>query len=178
MKKYIEIFLFLIPVLLACSCAPRLAVIPEWPYEKDAIRLHLKSDSRLNLYQGTSHALLLCVYQLRDPNTFNQLTEEREGLPKLCECGRFDPSVASSKRFVIQPGQELTESLNRAEGAKYVGIVAGYYALEKERVVRLLQIPVVEERKSLLSLAKTSKPGMLNIDLYLGPQEIRELREK
>jgi predicted component of type VI protein secretion system len=145
----------------------------EWRYEKDAVRLHLKSDPQLNLYQRSPHTLVLCVYHLRDPNAFNQQLEEKEGLWKLLECGRFDPSVTFSKRVVIQPGQELTELLDRPEGAKYIGLVAGYYLLQKERVVRLFPIPVASERRGSTVFLK---PGMLNIDLFLGPQEIPDLR--
>jgi len=145
----------------------------QWGYEKDAIRLRVKSDPQLNLYQRSPHTLVLCVYQLKDPNAFNQQLEEKEGLWKLLECGRFDPSVTHSKRVVIQPGQEVTELLDRPEGARYVGLVAGYYALQKERVVRLFPIPVVSEKKGNMIFLK---PGMLNIDLYMGPQEIQEHR--
>ena len=145
----------------------------EWRYEKEAIRLHLKSDPQLNLYQRSPHTLVLCVYHLRDPNAFNQLLEEKEGLWKLLECGRFDPSVTFSKRVVIQPGQELTELLDRPEGGKYVGLAAGYYLLQKERVVRLFPIPVISEKKGSTIFLK---PGRLNIDLYMGPQEIQDLK--
>jgi type VI secretion system VasD/TssJ family lipoprotein len=145
----------------------------EWRYEKDGIRLHLKSDPQLNLYQRSPHTLVLCVYHLKDPNAFNQLVDEKEGLWKLLECGRFDPSVTNSKRVVIQPGQEMTELLDRPEGARYVGLVAGYYLLQKERVVRLFPIPVASERRGSTIFLK---PGMLNIDLFMGPQEIQDLR--
>lgn len=151
---------------------------PEWKYEKEAIHLQLKSDSHLNLYQGSPSALLVCVYQLGDPNAFNQLKEEKEGLAKLLECSRFDPSVASSKRLTIQPGQDFKLSLDRAEGARYVGVVCGYYELQKERVVRLLPVPVLEETKGWLSKTRTVKPGLLTIGLYLGPQEIKDLKGK
>jgi hypothetical protein len=144
-----------------------------WHYAKEAIRLHLKSDPQLNLYQRSPHTLMLCVYHLRDPNAFNQLVEEKEGLWKLLECGRFDPSVTFSKRVVVQPGQELTELLDRPEGAKYVGLVGGYYLLQKERAVRLFPIPVVSEKRGSTTFLK---PGLLNIDLYLGPQEFQDFR--
>jgi predicted component of type VI protein secretion system len=143
----------------------------EWRYEKDAIRLHLKSDPQLNLYQRSPHTLVLCAYHLKDPNAFNQLLEEKEGLWKLLECGRFDPTVTNSKRVVIQPGQEMTEALDRPEGAKFFGLVAGYYLLQKERVVRLFPIPVVSERRGNTLY---QKPGVLNVNLYMGPQEIQD----
>ena len=202
MKKY-SVFFFLFFLLLALSlpsCSRKLTLPstgspsatasappqapnappppPEWRYQKDGIRLRVKADPKLNLFQGDPHTLLVCVYDLRDPNAFNQLADEKEGLAKLLDCGRFDSSVASSKRLVIQPGQELNESMDRAEGAKYVGLVAGYYSLQKDKSVRLYPIPILEESKGLVFRTKTSIPAILNLDLYLGPQEIQEPKGK
>jgi len=169
MKRNIMVLLILSLIFLVCSCGPKVVIPPDWKYGKDEIRIHLKSDPQLNLYQGSPHTVVVCMYHLRDPNAFYQLVDEKDGLPKLLECGRFDPSVTNAKRFIINPSKELTESLDRPEGAKYVGIVAGYYTLKKEGTVRFLQIPVIEEKKSG---SIVQKPGVLNIDLYLGPQQI------
>lgn len=156
----------LIGTISSCSSVSR---TPEYTYQRDAVTITLRADSQLNLYQGAPHTLVACTYQLRDPNAFNQLVDEKDGLPKLLECGRFDASVAYAKRLVVQPGQEMRDSLDRAEGAKYVSVVAGYYNLQKWNVVRLFQIPV-----GTLS----SKPQNVNIELYLGPQGIQDLKRR
>ena len=153
---------FLIIILYSCASTP------EWRYEKDAIHISLRSDPQLNLYKGNPHTLVLCVHQLSDPNVFNQLVDDEEGLSKLLECSRFDQGVMGSKRLVIRPGKELTRILDRSESTKYVGFVAGYFNLQKEHVVRLAQIP----------LSFTKKPKILKIDMYLGPQEISEFKEE
>jgi len=201
MKKIAVILFLLGAVLFLYSCAPKPVPLPPvfkpypeivtppppppvivmptvWSFGKDAIRLQLKSDPWLNLYDGVPHTLLLCIYQMSDPNAFNQLREEKDGLPKLLECTRFDSSVASSRRHIMQPAKELTLSLDRAEGAKYVGIVGGYYQLEKENSVRLFQIPVKEKFLDEKKQTKTMKPDLLNIRLYLGPQLIQEIKGK
>lgn len=202
MRKYPFLIFpfFLLPVLFLVSCAkaptvsptgspsatasapPQAAYVPppptEWHFEKDGIRLHFRSDPQLNLFQGDSHTLLICLYTLKDPNVFNQLVDEKEGLTKLLECGRFDSSVASSKRWVMQPGQELKETMDRAEGARYVGLVAGYYSLQKEKMVRLYPVPVMEDTKGLLFRTKTSLAAILNLDLYFGALEIQEQKGK
>jgi type VI secretion system VasD/TssJ family lipoprotein len=174
MKKKVEILLLFTLAFLFCSCAS-MKPAPEWKFEKDAILINITSHGQLNLFQGTPHTLVLCVYQLPDPNAFNQLIGESEGLSKLLECTRFDPTVSGYKKFVVQPGKDLNKSLDRAEGTKYVGIVAGYFAMQKD-VARLFQIPVVEKRESWHSLKKVSMPGVLSIDLTLGPQEILDFR--
>jgi predicted component of type VI protein secretion system len=91
-------------------------------------------------------------------------------LPKLLDCNRFDPSVSYARRLVVQPNQEMTESVDRAEGAKFVGVVAGYYTLQKAESIRSYAIPVKEHTEHA-TLVQT--PAKLHIDLYLGPHGIR-----
>jgi hypothetical protein len=77
----------------------------------------------------------------------------------------------------MQPAERMSLFLDRAEGAKFVGIVGGYYLLQKEQSVRLFQVPV-EETVDWKERTKTVRPGLLNIYLYLGPQKIQEIKGK
>ena len=141
-----------------------------YEYEKDAIFLHLKGDPKLNLFEKRPHTLLVCVYQLRDPNALNQVLQDAEDVTKLLECGRFDPSIVNTKQFILQPGKEITEALDRAEGARYIGIVAGYFNLDKQRASRIIPVPV--------SGMFGKKPSRMNLEVFLGPDEIRGVKEK
>jgi type VI secretion system VasD/TssJ family lipoprotein len=159
-------------ILLITACAAKQLPPPQWAYEKDAIRLHIKADSQLNLNEGAAHTLLLCAYQLTDPNTFNQLSNDQDGLYQLLECSLFGGGAAAAKRMILQPGQDVNMTLDRADGARYVAFVAGYYILEKERMVKVVAIPEFVEKKGIIKRMKTRKPAPLNIDLILGPQQI------
>lgn len=160
--RYIKPLLLSVSVL-SCSCSAT-----QWSYEKDAIRLHITGDATLNQYQKKAHTLILCAYHLKDLNGFNQLMDEKSGLEKLLECSRFDSSVTYSKKLIIQPNQDNTESLNRTEDARYLGLVAGYYYLKKEDAVRTYPIPV----------SWTNKPKKLNVDLHMGPSAIQERKDQ
>jgi type VI secretion system VasD/TssJ family lipoprotein len=159
-------------LLILTACAAKQLPPPQWTYEKDAIRMHVKADDKLNLDEGEAHTLLLCAYQLSDPNTFNQLSNDQDGLYKLLECSLFGSGAAASKRMIIQPGQDINLTLDRAEGARYVAVVAGYYILEKDRMVKMVDIPEFVEKKGFIKKTKTRKPAPLSIDLVLGPQQI------
>jgi type VI secretion system VasD/TssJ family lipoprotein len=176
---------YLLSLLVGCASAP-VAVAPttpatpvtipaDWGYEKNAIRLHVKADPQLNLFKKTPHALALCIYHLRDPNSFNELQEQRDGLQKLLECGRFDPSVVHARRLVIQPGQEIDESLDRPDGARFVNIAAGYYNMHKESVIRSFPVAVSVEKRGETLVQTTQK---VTVDLYLGPQQIQNLQNR
>ena len=171
MKRFLLI-LMAGSLLLLTACAAKQLPPPQWTYEKDAIRMHVKADDKLNLDEGEAHTLLLCAYQLSDPNTFNQLSNDQDGLYKLLECSLFGSGAAASKRMIIQPGQDINLTLDRAEGARYVAVVAGYYILEKDRMVKMVDIPEFVEKKGFIKKTKTRKPAPLSIDLVLGPQQI------
>jgi type VI secretion system VasD/TssJ family lipoprotein len=164
MKRQLTILIALAIATTSCSLRSSKA---EWQYQKSAIALHMSGDPLLNLYQQKPHSLLLCVYHLKDLNGFNQLADQKDGLSALLDCGRFDQSVTYSKRLVLQPKQKREESMDRTEGAKYVGIVAGYYDLRKESSSRSFQIPL-----SLLN-----NPKKLRINLKLGPNEMQEVKK-
>jgi len=165
MRKSIFLLVLSLIMIVFISCAGA----PQYVYEKEAIILQVKSDPQLNLYRNSPHTLFLCLYQFRDPNIFNQLLDEKDGLQKLLECSRFDPSVTSAKSFIVSPNGEKLEKIDRVEGTRYVGMIAGYYNLQKGKVTHF--VPV-----QLSSFG--NKPKVLNINLYLGPQGIREMEKK
>ena len=162
-------------MLITLSCAKKTLPPPQWTYEKDAVKVEIQADPLLNQDDGKAHTLSLCLYQLRDPNGFNQLSGDREGLYRLLECKLFDPGVASSKRLIVNPGETTTLVMDRAENAKYLAVAAGYYTIEKERITRLIDIPIIIEEKGFLSRERKQKPGMLDATLLLGPEQIEKI---
>ena len=167
-KKH-AVFLPILAMLLGCPSKAREIRPPEWGYEKAAIQLKFSGDANLNLYRNRSHSMVVCVYHLRDLGAFTQMTEERSGLSSLLECNRFDPSVTYARRVVVQPNRTTLEILDRTEGAKYLGIIAGYYNLDKTTSVRYYPFPVAEE-KIKRTLIQT--PSKMNLELHFGPQGI------
>lgn len=172
MKNFGKVVLVALTAIFLVSCATAPLLPPEYSYGKDEIHIDINADPRLNLYEGSAHTLLVCVHQLRDPNAFNRLAGERNGVYQLLECSQFDPSVTYSKRIIIQPDQRATYTLDRAEGTRYVAIAAGYYNIRKENVIRLFEIPVVKRYSGGFGGSRIPGPGILNITLDLGPQAI------
>jgi len=155
--------------------SPRTQVTPpqetpaEIPHIDNGINIHLKGDRNLNRYKKSPHALVLCVYQLKDLNGFNQIVEDKNGMAKLMECGRFDSSVNYVKRVVVQPNKDVYEAMEVADGTKNVGVVAGYYFFKKSQAVKTFVLPM----KGVFS----RKPGGMDINLYLKSNEIQETKE-
>lgn len=162
----------LILMMTLYACASKVLPPPQWNYEKDAVQISLQADPMLNMDDGKPHTLHICIYQLGDPNGFNHLSGYESGLYKLLSCTFFDSSVVASKHLFINPGEKTTLVLDRAEKARYVGIAAGYYKIEGDRILRLMEIPVIVESKGFFKRTKTQRPDSLKMDLILGPRQI------
>lgn len=172
MKRYAWFICLPMVGLLLCACASKPLPLPNWNFEKAAIHINLTADSNLNLNEEIPHTLLLCLYQLKDRNAFNRIAENQEGIYTLLECSLFDSSVTSVKRLIVNPGQNTNITLDRAEGTQYVAVVAGYYLLAKERMIRFYEIPVEVKKEGMIRKKKFQVPALMNIKLNLGPRQI------
>lgn len=175
-KFHVLLILFILTAFSSCMSSP--ASPPEWKMEKDGIVLNLKADGRLNEAGGKACTLYFVVYQLINPNGFNQLSQDMPGLSKLLESKIFDSGVASVRSMVVYPGSNTTYRIDRAEGAMYVGIVAGYNIMAKERMTRMFEVPVYVKYQNMFKTSKKLVPGKLEINMVLGPQQIEDAKGK
>jgi len=159
------------------SCSGKIEELKKWPFEAKGIRVSYRADQDLNTHHGEAHTLFVCVYQLSEPNAFNELKIDRNGVVKLLECKRFDESVSSSESMVVHPGDEDVLILDRAEDARFCGIVAGYYNLWPEHATKLLLVPVKIEKSGWLRKKRTAVPDRLEVNIYFGPEEIQQVME-
>ena len=167
----LTILICLIALLLS-SCAQKIVPPTNWTGEREGLILHLKSDPNLNKIDGMTSTLYFVVYQLKAPNAFNQLTTNKEGLYKLLESNIFDPSVTAVKNIIIYPGSDVTYKIDRALDTRYIGVVAGYNAMEKGRMIRMFDIPVKTFRHGFLKNKKEIMADTLKISIRLGPDQI------
>jgi type VI secretion system VasD/TssJ family lipoprotein len=175
----ITTLLILVFVFISAASCKKVVPPPEiWPFEKKGVKIVFRADENLNLYEGEAHTLAVCCYQLSKPNAFHALKKNKEGILDLLKCTRFDDSVASSEKIIIQPGDRKTVLLDRAEDARLVGIVAGYYNIWPNHVIRTELIPIEIERKGVINRKEVAYPGQLSLELFLGPEEIMETGEK
>jgi type VI secretion system VasD/TssJ family lipoprotein len=159
-----------------CKSAP--PPIPEWPFEKDAIRIEIRADRDLNYHDDIPHTLLLCIYQVRETNAFNQLSRTEQGIYKLLECEPFDASVTTVKRLIVHPEEKTTLMLDRWSGTRHIGIVAGYFELDRNRITRVAHIPVITQEHGFFKRTRTAHPGHLDAILDLGAQRIQSLQRR
>jgi type VI secretion system VasD/TssJ family lipoprotein len=79
----------------------------------------------------------------------------------------LDSSVISRKRVVLQPGQEKDLVLDRAQGTRYLGLVAGYYDRHRGSFAKVIQVPVGEKRVGFLWIKKERYLDVVDMTVYL-----------
>ncbi|MDR1360531.1 MAG: type VI secretion system lipoprotein TssJ [Deltaproteobacteria bacterium] len=172
--------------LLLAGCAgsappPKAALESEdpdnvlWSYGEKALRLRISAAGDLNAFEDKAHTLQLCVYQLDKRDAFDLSKGTSEGIASMLQCTAFDKSVKSATRIFLQPGETAEHSLDRAEGALFVGVVCGYFESTPEQSARLWQIPLKERQTGFLFWGSTLySAGRLYLDLHLGAHALAE----
>lgn len=154
-----------------------------WVFERRAIKVRVEGSENLNSFRERKHTLVLGIFQLADPNMFNTLRGDTQGLQKLLTQGaEADPSIVAFNKTVVSPGEVEYLSLDRAEGARQIGFVAGYYELEPTRVSKLVPITAVQDGKvgfwariNPLEDPPPARPARLTMWLNLGSKGVTEL---
>jgi type VI secretion system VasD/TssJ family lipoprotein len=165
--RYVAFTLVVSSLLAGCGKKPPAPLQAD--YAGQAIQLNLMASPKLNFHDGKAHALVLCVYQLSDPGVFSDTIENPTGLDKLLACEAFDPTVRSRKRIVLdRPGGDKRLVLDRVQGTRYLGIVAGYYDRLEGSCSEVIQVPVAERRTGFLWLKKTRYLDMADTTIFFG----------
>ena len=174
--------LFVIVTLLisACGSTPTELSVEEeeWTYEVRAVNLVLRASSDVNSVSGRPHSIAVGLFQMNDPNTFRGLSVTPEGAVELLQKGKIDETVVDFQLLTLRPGEQKKASVSRAETAKYIGVIAGYFRLNPKTDVKIFPIPVREIPRgvvektlawaSIISDEAKAVPGKLNIIVDLG----------
>jgi UDP-galactopyranose mutase len=166
-------FLGLLVLVVSISACAATIKNPIWHFEKEAVRVHVKADNKLNLYNGKEHTLYMCIYQLQELNGLDQLTQDPEGIRQLLECRLFDETVALASSKIIYAGESITIKLDRSEKANYLALVTGYSAeLTNDRMVRRHKFQTYKKKESYFKNTYQCVPCVLDVALSLGPNQI------
>jgi type VI secretion system VasD/TssJ family lipoprotein len=172
--------ILLLTLLNACASKPAELTIDEseWVYEIRAINLVVKASSDLNSVRGRPHSLALGIYQMNDPNTFRGLAASQTGAVELLQKGQIDESIVNFQLVSIRPGEQKRVSISRAQTAKYIGVIAGYFKLNPKTDIQIFPIPLRPIKRGLVERAlafaslitdeSKAIPGKLKVFVDLG----------
>lgn len=144
----------------------------KWDYAENAIQLDFTASTDLNPYDGQAHNLLVVVAQLDQANAFASYTGSSQQMSSLLLLDSAPTGMVGLSRVFLQPGETKRITLPRLEGAKMVGIAAGYAHLDPARSARLYQIGVDVTSSGFFSKRWTATPQPIAIDLLVGPDAL------
>ena len=144
----------------------------KWSYAENAIQLNLQADANLNQYDGQAHNLLLVVAQFDSANAFSAYTASPQQFSNLLMMTSAPTGMIGINRLFIDPGETRTINLPRLEGAKMIGIAAGYAHLDPLRGGQLYRIGVDVSSTGFFSKTWTAVPEPIAINLLLGPDAL------
>lgn len=167
MKRSFSLSIICLTLFLLSSCATTSPPpAPDYRFAKDAIKIRIQSDPQLNMKDKRPHTLLVCVYQVKDKSIFDQFSSSEDGIYRLLDCEPFNDTVTATKRLIIQPSQDMTLVMDRMDKTKSLGIAAGYFKLDKNKMTRLFDIPVSTAGGS------EARVEPMNLSITFGAQQI------
>ena len=100
----------------------------------------------LNFAFGSPLGITICLYQLSDMSKFTALASTFDGVRKLLEgdIELLGGTALMSRGEYLQPGEKITRSFDRMEGAKYFAVAAGYAHRDPARCSAYAPFPVEE----------------------------------
>ncbi|MGI4814935.1 MAG: type VI secretion system lipoprotein TssJ [Janthinobacterium lividum] len=147
----------------------------QWSYAANAITLQLDASADLNQHDGAPHTVSLAVVQTADASTFAQLTDSPEALAQLLSNDSTPDQALDVQRLFVAPSAQSQIKLARAAGARFVGVVAGFYQLDPKNSTRSYAIATVVHSTGWLAKHRTAEPAPLTIALHLGRAAILNL---
>ena len=152
------LFIFSGGLLLApagCEAAKKVPPPPDgalkpsevvWSQQKDGLSVTVAATDDLNFAYGSPLGITICLYQLSDMSKFTALASTFDGVRKLLEgdIELLGGTALMSRVEYLQPGEKITRSFDRMEGAKYFAVAAGYANCDPTRCSAYAPFPIDE----------------------------------
>ncbi len=146
-----------------------------WPRAVGGVRLSITADRNLNLFDSRPHSVQLCIYQLSSNEAFLNLSQDQDGIKTLLKAKAFDDSVKNVVRVFMQPLESTALVFDRAENAKYIGIVAGFFDSSPKHSSGIWEIqPSVHEEGTFFT-TKIYSAGTIDLSLHLSSNALSEM---
>lgn len=117
-----------------------------WNQQKEGLSVTVAAAEDLNFAYGSPLGITICLYQLSDMAKFTALASTFDGIRKLLagDIELLGGSALMSRVEYVQPGEKITRSFDRMEGAKYFAVAAGYAHCDPTRCSAYAPFPIDE----------------------------------
>ncbi|WP_300734202.1 type VI secretion system lipoprotein TssJ [uncultured Desulfovibrio sp.] len=143
-----------------------------WGLEPGGLRCRLEASPELNRDNDTALGLTLCLYQLKEYDQFSNKAASAEGLDELLQCRPDAAQAQSARLFQLQPGATRDVVMDRAEHARYLGVVAGYTHLRPDQCAAVLPFPLHTESKGVIFRSPVYSAAPVQVLIRLGESSL------
>ena len=168
--------------LLGCSSTkidPKVEALSKtnYTYDKNGIKLFVRSSKNLNLVNGKQYTLALTIVQVNSVKVAATLLKKEDILNDLV-IGKAttDPSIIATDRLIISPQANEWVRLMRRSETQAIVIFASYYDAMLEKKVRQFAIPVEVDSSGYFFKSYTANVLPLKLLLDLADTSINEIR--
>ncbi|MBQ7738953.1 MAG: type VI secretion lipoprotein TssJ [Desulfovibrionaceae bacterium] len=143
-----------------------------WNQEAGGLHYRIETASDLNHEGNIPLGITVCVYQLEDPTTFQDLATSKLGLYKLLDCNIETTKARSSKLFKMQPGKRVNVVADRVEKAKFFAVAAGYEHLSPELCTAIIPFPLHHDKQGVIFRDDVYQAAPMNALIHLGADAV------
>ncbi|WP_300787981.1 type VI secretion system lipoprotein TssJ [uncultured Desulfovibrio sp.] len=139
-----------------------------WGLEPGGLRCRMEASPDLNRDKDTSLGLTLCLYQLKEYDAFSNKAATADGLDELLQCRPDAAQAQSARLFQLQPGATRDVVMDRAEHARYLGVVAGYAHLHPDQCATVLPFPMHTDTEGVIFRSTVYSAAPVQVLIRLG----------
>ncbi|NHB91182.1 type VI secretion lipoprotein TssJ [Photorhabdus cinerea] len=137
-------------------------------YANNAIRLKMMADPQLNVFNNMPNSCTILIAQAEKREQLDKLLANPTLLRNLFAGTGATENILQLDNYVMMPGQSVSLHIDRAEQARYVALIAGYYPAPGSTHVRVLSLPLRLEQSGWWNKSWSAEFVPMNIDLMLG----------
>ncbi|WP_434524863.1 type VI secretion lipoprotein TssJ [Photorhabdus asymbiotica] len=137
-------------------------------YASNAIRLKMTADPQLNVFNNMPNSCTILIAQAEKREQLDKLLANPTLLRNLFAGTGATENILQLDNYVMMPGQSVSLHIDRAEQARYIALISGYYPAPDSAHVRVLSLPLRLEQRGWWNKSWNAEFVPMNIDLMLG----------
>lgn len=144
-------------------------------YAEGAVNIELTAEPGLNSWKEMANSVQVLVIQGSNKSQLDDVLKNKSELHALFNGASASDKVLKVDRYMLMPGQQHTLHIDRAETARQVAVVAGYYPFPGEGHIARFAVPELAEKKHWWSSEWQAQLALLQVSLTLGKSRITRI---
>lgn len=141
-------------------------------YASNAIRLTLTAEPQMNAFNNMANSSTIIIAQASNREQLDKMMANPALLRNLFSGTGVAEGVLQLDSYVMMPGQSVSLHIDRAEQARYVSIIAGYYPAPDMAHTRIYPLPLSLTTEGWWHKRWLAKYIPIRVALTLGRQTI------